>query len=191
MAKKEMGFQEIPEIFYSFESKKPFEKCINCNRDLLDGDTDYIVEKAVRKYKDFEAKDVIFDYAICIDCALEMRKEFSKESAEKMDEYFSSHVNAQTMPIKDEGEIDVEKCIQHCVVKKIDIKELQEYQLFAYCRGEKLFQGIPPYMVSAAAVEEILPLLSNSTSDLLNGFYEKHFSPDPSLLEPTPKLVFL
>ncbi len=182
-------YQDIPKEFYSFETNQPFENCVECEKYLLD-DSDYIIEKAMKQYPGYDATDTVFDYAICMDCALRMREEFSEKSLKNVDNYFGKNVNKLTTP-QSEKDLDMDDCLGKCVIKDHHKSELNEYQIYAYCRGNKLFKGIPPYMVSGHAIDEILPLLSNETIDFLNGFYNKHFSPDPTMMEPDPRLVFI
>lgn len=182
--------QSIPPLFFSFESDDLFKKCIECERDL-DENCDYVIEKAMRTYPGFEAKDVIFDYALCMNCALQIRESFSKKSLEAMDKYFAEHATNRIVLVNEQGEFDVDECISSCMVKGTKASELTEYQVYAHCRGKELNSQIPPYMVSNDAIDDMLPLLSNETQDILNGFFNKHFSPDPSIMNPVPKIVLV
>lgn len=184
-----MEKDHIPSEFYSFETNAPFEKCIECEKYLLDEDTEYIIEKAVKTYDGYEAKDVIFDYAICMDCAEIMRKEISKESWEKMMHYFQENMDVEGRLQMQEQEPS--EYLKQCMIKKTDINSCREYQVFAHCKGSKLNLENPPYMLSGEVMDELLPLLSDKTIDEMNGFFKKHFSPDPSFFEPTPKLILV
>jgi hypothetical protein len=187
----ENRFVEIPEIFYSFESKAPFRNCIQCEKEL-DEHTDYVIEKAMRRYPGFTASDTIFDYAMCMSCAFTMRNELSIRSRETMDQYFRPYM--QKLQVKAmSGELhDTEQSLAKCIVTEKSIEEINEYQIYAFCRGNKLNLSVPTYMVSEDAIEQLLPLLSKETTDFLNGFFDKHFSPDPSLMEPIgPKLILV
>ncbi|MFY0688325.1 MAG: hypothetical protein JXQ90_14220 [Cyclobacteriaceae bacterium] len=185
-------FQEIPKEFYSFETNSPFERCIECDVDLIANNLDYVIEIAKKSYKGFSAEDTVFDYAMCINCAMKMRNEFSVESLKNMENYFSNIKMQQELNTSNELLI-IDDCLAQCAIKDIQKDEVEEYQIYAYCTGDKLNKTIPPYMISGQAIDEVLPLLSNATTEFLNGFFDKHFSPDPSLMEPTPKdrLVFI
>ena len=74
------GTSDIPSVFRSTDTKKPFERCIQCNKYLLELDSEYLIEKAIKQYQGFEAKEVIFEYAVCMDCAEKMRQSLSAES---------------------------------------------------------------------------------------------------------------
>ena len=49
----------------------------------------------------------------------------------------------------------------------------------------------PPYLISGEVMEDILPLLSGKTINEMNGFFNKHFSPDPSFFEPSPQVLLV
>ena len=182
--------QEIPPLFYSFESGDLFKKCIECEREL-DDQCDYVIEKAMRTYPGYKATDVIFDYALCINCAMKIRESFSKKSLEALDQYFMNGATKRIVIVNEKGEFNVDECVNTCMIKGTKASELLEFQVYAYCRGKSLSREVPPYMVSNEALDEVLPLLSNETQDILNGFFNKHFSPDPSIIQPLPKLVLV
>jgi len=184
-----MSDHYIPSEFYSFETNSPFDKCIECEKYLLDEGTEYLIEKAVKNYEGYEAKDVVFDYAICMDCADKMRKEISKESWEKMMQYFQDNMDLENRI--EMSTQDPKENLNQCMIKKTSMDQCKEYQVFAHCNGTKLNMQNPPYMISGEVMDELLTLLSEQTIDEMNGFFKKHFSPDPSFFEPTPKLVLV
>lgn len=181
--------QDIPRDFYSFETNAPFQHCIECNTYLLDGETEYIIEKAVKNYQGYPARDTVFDYAICMPCAEKMRREISKESWEQMMRYFQENMNPRNR-IDMQHQLPVEN-LKRCMIKNTNVEDCSEYQIYAHCKGSKLNMDNPPYMLSGQVMEELLPLLSDKTIDEMNGFMNKHFSPDPSLMEPTPPRLIL
>lgn len=184
-----MDDHQIPPEFYSFETKAPFEYCIECNRYLLEEGTEYLIEKAIKNYEGYDAKDVVFDYAICLNCAEIMRKEISEESMESMTKYFQENINMADRLNMFDG--NPRQILENCMIKNKPKVDCREYQVFAHCNGNKLNMQNPPYMLSGEVMEELLPLLSEKTIDEMNGFFNKHFSPDPSFFEPTPKLILV
>ena len=185
-------FQEIPKIFYSYQTQKPFCDCLVCNCYLLDDQT-YVIEKAYKKHPGYTAQDVIFDYAICLACALKMRQEFSTDSLAKINAYLSEHVIMNPLPHQ-KGPIDIDKCLAQCAVKKTKIREITSYQIYGHFHGNRLIKSISPYLISQSAIEEIIPLISNDTQDVLNDFYNRHLNPDPEMLlpkQPSDQLIFI
>ncbi len=167
----------IPSIFYSFNTEQPFDTCIECER-KLDSDCEYVIEKSFKSYPGFNAKDVVFDYAICMECAMSLRNSFSLESRRNIDQYFMLN-----MPKVDAGSA-TDLGLERCLIKGIPVSELQEYQIYAHCKGNFLSGQVDPYLVSGLAQEELMNLISNATNDILNGFFDRHFSPDPELMKP-------
>ena len=183
--------QAIPPIFFSYETGEPFERCIECDK-VLDDQCEYIIEKAIRTYDGYDAQDVIFEYAICVDCAMKIRQSFSEDSLKAIDQYFANVVpRPATALLDNSGNFKIDECLDQCMITGKPLSEVREYQIYAHCRGNKLQRQVPPYMVSNEAVEQLLPLLSGKTNDILNDFFQRHFSPDPSIFNPLPKLVLV
>ena len=84
-----------------------------------------------------------------------------------------------------------EENLSRCMIKRKRVQDCSEYQVFAHCIGSKINNANPPYMISGEVMEELIPILSDATIDEMNGFFNKHFSPDPSFFEPTPKLILV
>ncbi|WP_258102937.1 hypothetical protein [Marinoscillum sp. MHG1-6] len=181
----------IPREFYSASTGVLFAHCIECDKNLLDGDTEYLIEKAVKNYPGYDAQDTIFDYAICLSCAHQMHSKMSAESLNKIQDYFNENIDfAHKQQLMEQGQ--AEMMTQTCMIKGTPRDGSSEFQLYAHCKGNQLVMGNPPYMISGEAMEEIIELLSESTKDELGGFFNKHFSPDPDLFEnPTPKRLIL
>lgn len=182
----------IEKAFHSFEAEAPFTHCIECEKYLLDEGTEYLIEKAVRNYQGFRAEDVIFDYAICLECAQELQKGISKHSLSVMQDYMQRHFASEgrvSQLRESEGRID--QLINKCMVTGKDAAKCEEYQIFAFCNGNKINLTMPPYMVSGQVLDELQELLSDSTRDHLNGFFNKHFTPAPGLMESDPRFILL
>lgn len=184
---------DIPAEFFSFETGQLFRHCIECDRNLLEDGCEYLIERAIRNYRGYRASDVIFDYAICMDCAQALHARLSRESLGRIQSYFSRNADlrahlARTTP----DELD--RFTAQCLVKGKDRAECDEFQIYAHCRGNKLLLSNPPYMVCGQAIEELTELLSEATREELGGFFDKHFGPDPDLFASTPRkrrLVFI
>ncbi|MEJ2055771.1 MAG: hypothetical protein P8X42_17790 [Calditrichaceae bacterium] len=185
---------KIPKIFYSDAKGKPFEKCIDCDRELLKNNTEYIIEKALKKYVDYDADDTIFEYAICLDCAEKLFQSFSKTSRQAIENYFEENVDIEARLIEAgrKDNFHINDFINKCMIKGSPIENLQEYQLVCYCKGDKISMIRPPYMVCGEASDEVMQLLSNATIDILNGFTDDFLGIPPEfrdLLKDKPALV--
>ncbi|HNP19100.1 MAG TPA: hypothetical protein PKL31_11735 [Fulvivirga sp.] len=178
---------DIPKAFYSFSTGALFDRCLECEMYLLDGDTEYFIEKAIKKYEGFDAQDVIFEYAICIQCAERMRNSMSKASQQSIQQYFMDNVDLlKRMEIMQSNPNNPETWMDKCLIKGERKSGLNEYQIYAHCNGSKLNLTQMPYLVSGAALEEISAVLSPETLDEFDDFSRRHFGPPPELAEPLP-----
>lgn len=177
----------IPQEFYSLENNTQFDRCLECDKYLLGGDTDYFIEKAIKKYDGFTAHDVIFEYAICMTCAEKIRMSLSKESMQSLEQYFIQNVDAQKrFELMQSDSDNYQDWLNNCLISGKSTNGLTEYQLFAQCRGNQMILGQMPYLVSGEILENIAELLSPETKDELDNFSKKHFGPDPKLAEELP-----
>jgi hypothetical protein len=186
---------KIPKIFYSDASGQPFDKCIDCNRNLLKGNQEYVIEKAFKKYVDYEANDTIFEYAICIDCAEKLFLSFSESSRKAIEGYFEKHIDIEDHLLRLSGNesFNINDHLNKCLIKGLAIENLREYQIVCYCRGDQISLLRPPYMISGEAADEVMQLLSNATIDILNRFTDEFLGLPPEfkdLLKDKPIMVF-
>lgn len=176
----------IPKDFYSFDTDKPFTNCLVCQTDLLSGEVDYFIEKAIRNYKDHGVSDVVYEYAICIHCAQKMNQQMSEESMLSLQSYFSRQtsflmkIQEHTFRREDKSEIDLP---EECMITLKPKNELDEYMMYAQFRGDKMVKSTMPYLLSGQVMDEIAELLSNKTIDQLDDFMGEYFGGPPELEE--------
>jgi hypothetical protein len=174
----------IPAEFHSFSTKSPFARCIECECDLTD--MDYLIEKAIKKYPGFTAYDVVFEYAICITCAIKMRNSMSEASMKSLSEYMEKNINHQQREKMEQFFPDrMDKFTEQCLVSGIRKNDTDEYQIFAHCRGNQLMPDAMPYMISGKIMEEMQSVLSKETLGEMDDFLGRHFGP-PALEKDLP-----
>lgn len=188
-------FIEIPSLFYSTDTEKPFSNCVSCDRYLLQSYTPYVIEKAVKQYPQYKTTDILFEYAMCMDCYQSIHETMSVSSKEKIEQYFTENVDLteRRNTLLEKKELSVEHWTSNCIIKGTPIKELNEYQIACQCDGEYLLFTNMPFIIGNNALDEMMQLLSNQTIGEIRGFYDKFFSPDPDLkkLFDEPKFVLL
>ena len=172
---------DIPDLFKTHNEKKHIDHCIMCDDYLLEDGKNYLIEKAIKKYPDFEVADCIFEYAICFDCAQKMQENVSKESLEQMNNYFESHVNFadRSMNLYKENKFEAGEWLDKCVVKGTEKNDCKEYQVYGHFVGNQMIYSVFPYMISNTAIEELTELLSQSTKDEMDDFINNNFGLPP------------
>ncbi len=183
---------KIPGIFHSIESGEPFKNCMNCNCDLLQEDTQYVIEKAIRQYQDYNATDTIFEYAICMKCHSEFIKSYSEKSLDNIQNYFMENISYSPQredlkkKMEEEGYFNIEDWTSHCIIKGTSIRKLPEYQVGCHCIGNKMVVSGMPFVIGNKALDEISQLLSNKTIDQMNGFVNEFLGLPPDLRKLLP-----
>ncbi len=176
--------KDIPVLFYDTLNQQPFETCSICNKPLLLAQVDYLIEKAFRKNPLTGKMDIILEYAICWDCALETTSRYSKKSRHNLEMYFMKNVNlherANQFQKMNFDEI-WDTMLSQCAVKNLHISELDEYQIIGQFTGNKMSFEMPPYLLSGLAIDEMSDLLSNQTLDELDDFTGKYLTGPPEI----------
>jgi hypothetical protein len=185
----------VPKTFHSFATGKPFDRCVVCEKYLPENGTQYVIEKAIKKYPGFGAHDVLYEYAMCIGCCTRMRETLSGESLAVIDQYFGARVNLaerRTRMLRTAG-LNVETWLSHCLLTGTPGEDLSEYQIYAHCDGPDLLFSYLPYMISARALSDLSDQISAETKDILDDFIDEHFGLPPELkqLLKTRKSVLL
>lgn len=184
---------DIPQIFLPHKSDQPFSNCINCQSNLLDENTEYVIEKAIRQYREYQTYDVVFEYAMCMSCAQLMRRELSRESLEQVEQFMhKSNLLKSRQTLINQNDWNIDHWLSHCAVSGLAMESQEEYQLFAHCRGGQLVFSAMPYMISGIVAEAMSELLSAKTRDELNRFVDDNFGIPPELKKPiTDKPILL
>ena len=83
---------------------------------------------------------MIFEYAMCFDCAEMMRKELSKESLANIQQYFNDRVDfyGHHQEMMYEHALDAEAWLNRCIVTGEPQATLEEYQIYGHCRGNQM-----------------------------------------------------
>ena len=166
----------IPEIFHSHDSKAPFTHCLVCNKSLVDPPVQYMVEKCFRQYPGHMAKDVIYEYAMCLNCISEQRKYLSEESMNRIVSYMSM--------IPMEGEPGKNTVIpDRCVVYHKPVNEMKEYIIQGLFNGNVQDPSLRPLILGEDVIADMQELLSAKTRDGMDDFIDRYFLGPPESRE--------
>ncbi len=173
----------IPESLYSIETGDPIATCLACDRSLLDGPTEYLIEKGHRRYADYDVQETIFGYALCMECHATMQQSFSAPSKHRCQAYLSEHVDlaGRTGRLLDADSYDPADWTRQCVVHGTPREELEEYQVIAHCQGDTLLLTHLPLLMGGPAIDALVQRLSSETLDDLGGFRDDHLGLPPDL----------
>lgn len=174
-------FHPIPKVFWQFETDGPFHRCSICSVDLMQPDTNYLIEKA------FQNGETVFEYAMCFDCYQKLSQELSADSKKRIQHYFEEHIviESRRHAMLANREKPAEHWLSECLVKGTPIDACPEYQIYGWCIDRDLVYTGFPYMLSGAVIDDLLQLLSPETRGVLDSLSDQLFGidmPNPVLL---------
>jgi hypothetical protein len=172
-----MFFREenpIPKTFWSFETSESFKTCTLCSKDLTEEGSQYLIEKVYKK------AEVIFEYAMCLDCREKTMKDLSKKSLNRIAHYFDEYVDMEerSKQLAEADKSSLDAWISHCMIKRTPIKDSPGYHICGNFSGLSLVRDISPYALSHEAMEDIMNLLSPETLGTFNDLSDKLFGID-------------
>lgn len=175
---------EIPPTFWSDLTNQPFENCISCECELLNGEKEYVIEKAFQSTEVEGVVSTVFEYAMCMPCAEKMRGQLSVQSLQNITQFHEEHMNFEERRTRLESEeLNLEDWIGECIVNERPHKLGEEYQIYAQCIGKHFLYTDMPFMVSGEALEEMIGLISNETKEELDDFMNNLTSGPPEFKE--------
>lgn len=173
-------FVPIPPIFQSLERDGPFDKCINCERPLLEEGVTYLIERA------FKGAEPIIELAMCLECHDRLAEELSEESRARMMEFMKNRVdhkarNKKLAKLPNVGE--VESWLSECILTGAAASDCQERQIYGLCLGDQMILDQLPFMISGAGIEDMTKLLSEKTKGWMRDFMDKNFGMPPEFCD--------
>ena len=170
----------IPEKFHNSLTDHPFEHCKMCKKELLESKSEYLIEKAYRRFKDDKGEELLFEVAICLECATNMRSTLSKESVSNIQSFFFRKAMERRATMADPAGFMGDP-LRECLLNGKPLEDTEEYQIYAHCRGYQISIDGGYYMLSDEIIEKIQSLLSKETKDELQRFSDDNFGIPPEL----------
>jgi len=170
---------ETPRALWSETTGVPFERCVVCNKHLLEPGVNHLVEKA------FRAGALLYEYATCAGCFDWLEESLSVSSRWLCDDWLARNVDfeARFQKLTRVAPNDVAPWIASCAVTGKPVVELEEYQLEAVCVGKDLVLCHLPYAISGDSTDEMLGLLSGDSRRQLDRFTRDYLGVPPALLK--------
>jgi hypothetical protein len=173
----------IPPDLYATDTGKPLDRCLMCDTFLLEEGKPYMIEKSIKQHPELDFRETIFEYAMCMDCAVKMNDSLSVESRQRIGDYFATHANLSERRetfVKD-NTFELQPWVSRCIIKDTPISEAREYQLVVQCEGKNLLFTYMPFALSFDAMEEMTSLMSAQSLGEMDDFIGKYFTGPPEV----------
>lgn len=191
----------IPKMFWSVYSEKPFRSCLKCKVPLIEANS-FVIQKRV------VGEETVFEMAMCERCREAMTAEFSEETRQNL----TNHMNEQLQEAaeklaaeaNEDGEIVVVQIdddevgqkmmndsIDHCMMCEKSRFECHRYSLLSLCSDDKLIAQVTPVVRTPMMMCEdcegsMSDLISQKTRDQWNDFVAEHFDGPPGVSVDSP-----
>lgn len=166
----------IDQKFFNSETQAPFESCTVCGKHLGSGE-EYFVERIFRRVPAMDIVETLFEYAMCFDCAAQLRNKMSRESLGNMEAFFNERLmeNDAFLSLPPDQRLD------RCMITGKEIKDSSEFSFHGHFRNGKLVTSFFPFAMSDDAMDLVSALLSVQTLEELDDFKGEYFTGPPEV----------
>src|SRR5690606_11094620 len=107
--------------------------------------------------------------AICMECSIKVRDTLSKESMQRIDEFFTNKLDLMSRwnNFAENENYKFNNWVSNCIITGKSVDALEEYQIYAHCEGQYMLFSLMPYIISSEVIEEVHRLLSAHTKEEL------------------------
>ncbi len=182
MIKKHLE-EKLPEFLYNFDTNAPFTHCIMCNEDLNSKEA-YAIEKVFKQHKGIAKPEIVYEYAICMDCASGVQDEISEESMESLKNLYEEYSLNMLMKLEylhETEKYNIESWTERCSFTGKELRNCSEYSVSAIIEGGKMVYEHAPLAVSDEFMELVQEQMSKKTRDYFDGFKDNFFDLPPEI----------
>lgn len=182
MIKKHIA-EELPEFLHSYETNEPFTHCLMCNKPLEET-AKYAIEKVFKRNKQLGTTEIIYEYAVCFDCALGASDEISEESMQSIQALYQKYSANMMMKLEflhGTEKYSMESWTERCSFTGKESRLCSEFSVSAVVENGKLVYEHSPIMVSDQFMEELQECMSKKTRDYFDGFKDEFFDVPPEI----------
>ena len=190
---KPENHRRIPKLFFDDLTGAPMQRCISCELKLLEAQTPYFIEKAIKPQLGYKTYATVFEYAMCLPCMNQHKGKISQSSLANINQYFFDNIDITSRQYLIANELydDLGLWMDHCLITEKHITAIGECQVYAQCLGDQMVMGDYPYMISGEALDEVVNLLSDETIDEFNKLKDELVGPSEfqDLLKGGPRVL--
>ena len=178
----------LPEQFYSDETGKPFDHCFDCGKSTTACEDGYIIQKA------YAHGETIMEMAICAECHSQLQQSYSKESMERIWNFYLDHGDLSqrlkkfsVLPV---GNPDL--WLSRCMTCNATRASMDEMIVAAQVFEGDLVYGETPLMICGNCMNQIVELLSEESRDVYDRWMDRVLPPPPGITNDKPRVrVFM
>lgn len=185
----------IPKFFYDHTIDAPFRECTFCECHLST-ETKYIIEKHIKVNKGTGTTEIVYEYAICWECAMNLGGDISDDSREAVQALYteySDNVFRKLDYLHRTEKYTIESWLEKCTLTGKETRLCSEYAVSGIIENGNLVYEQSPMVVSDDFMEKLQSVLSKETKESFDGLRDKILDGSPSvedlIFSPTPGLI--
>jgi hypothetical protein len=185
----------IPSLFNNYDTGAPFTKCTFCNEGLANK-SKYVVEKMINQNIVLQSREIVYEYALCWDCAATMGSEISDDSKEAIQELYNEHsetVMRKLDYLHSTEKYSLESWLERCSLTGKEIRLCGEFSVSGIIEGGNLVYEQSPIVVSDEFMHKLQRVLSKETKEGFDRLRDKIMDGSPSIEDlvfgPVPGLM--
>ena len=185
----------IPSFFNNYDTGAPFQRCTFCDSKLEASDK-YAVEKMINQNITLQSREIVYEYALCWECATSMGSEISDDSREAIQLLYNEHSENLIRKLDYLHSTDkytLESWMERCSLTNKEIRLCGEFSVSAIIEHGNLVYEQAPMIVSDEFMMKLQNVLSQETKEGFEGLRNKIMDGSPSVEDlvfgPVPGLI--
>lgn len=159
-------------LFASTEYGGLFPKCCSCSLPFS--------EQPYQISKHYQKGECMVEFAICLDCNMNLVSEFSDESRAYMQSFNESEIDFEIGHERHAQDPTIESWVATCNICGVARESLNAYSLNARFIEHEVLQEAPPLCLCEDCEVRYAEGLSKKTRDARDDFMKNHVTPDPA-----------
>ncbi len=166
----------MPEHFYSDETGVPFVRCVECERELVEMDAPYMVQKCSN------GRETVFEFAICAPCAERLHSSYSDASRRAIAGFFHSRIDLdeRVRRLRAAGDADLDRWIGDCMACGDAPRPGEGHATAALCAGLEILYSHAPFRICGRCELTLNELISPETRGEWDRFVGRNFDLPPA-----------
>lgn len=185
----------IPSFFHNFDTGAPFAKCTFCDENLEEK-SKYAVEKMMNQNTVLQSREIIYEYALCWDCAASMGSDISEDSKAAIQLLYNQHsenIIRKLNYLHETKKYSLDSWLERCSMTGKEIRLCSEFSVSGIIEDGNLVFEQSPMVVSEDFMYKMQKVLSKETKESFDGLRDKILDGTPSVEDlvfgPVPGLI--
>lgn len=185
----------VPPLFCDYHTELPFAHCSLCDSEIT-SDSKYLVEKVFKQNKQLNKSEIVYEYAVCWDCATALGTEISEDSQAAIAAVFMEYKEPVRMRLEHLHSTELyllDSWTERCTFTGKETRMCDEYAVSGVIEAGALVFDHSPLVVSDDFMLKLQSVFSRETKETFDGLRDKILDGSPSvedlIFSPTPGIM--